>query len=193
MNTIQQDLMEYLVTIIKSMLRSTYYFEAAIFNGSLIVISDHTIMYMIDLHESIDPNITYAFYGTINNIETVNNQAIYQNVIQKYQEIMILKQSNVIYENENLRDDEKFEALLGRKADAGAGFYFMHAENCTPFIPVFAGFPVLSAQDTAGIELHDIGNHVILVHMKIYKKKLKAYYDMFYKIIDVNRPLYEKP
>jgi hypothetical protein len=111
--------------------------------------------------------------------------------LDKYRELKGIElYNNKIFENDNLREDQKFEECINVNATDGATFYFMNANNnTTPFIPVFSGLPILNKNDKLKIELYDCNNHNVLVRMIIFKKKLNIPYDLYYKILDVNRPI----
>jgi hypothetical protein len=113
-------------------------------------------------------------------------------VLDKYRELKSVElNNNKIYERIGIREDPRFEECISVKATDGASFYFMNANNTNPFIPIFSGLPILNKGDTIDLELYDIGNYNVLVRMIIYKKKLKNVYDLYYKILDVNRPIRE--
>jgi hypothetical protein len=121
----------------------------------------------------------------------VEDQYVLHRVLDKYRELKGIElYNNKIFENDNLREDQKFEECINVNATDGATFYFMNANNnTTPFIPVFSGLPILNKNDKLKIELYDCNNHNVLVRMIIFKKKLNIPYDLYYKILDVNRPI----
>ena len=196
-NQISTDIAEisnYIHNIIKAVTRATY-MEVALSNSIMIIIADNTVLYHIDLTGKIDPNINLGFHNSYDNFsqEIIDNNLI-NTLFAKYKEInMVELYNNKIYEDNNLRDDETFEKCLGNKATDGAEFYFVNASNCTPFFPVFSGLPIISKDDKIKLSLYDKDfngrNHIILINMEIYKKKLNFSYNLYYNILDVNRPL----
>lgn len=187
---ITADLIEYLTNIIKNLTRAIY-MEVALSNSILIVIADNTVLYSMDLSGKIDPNINYGYR---NNYDNYSSHVVDYNLIPKlfykYHEFQTDQlYNNKIYEDENLREDPTYEKYLGNKATDGASFYFMNASNCTPFIPVFSGLPIISKQDRIGVNLFDLSNNIILVNYKIFKKKLNLHYNLYFKILDINRPI----
>lgn len=187
---ITSEIREYLSNIIKSMTRAIFT-EVALSNSILLVLIDNTVLYSADLSGKIDPNIHYGFHNSIDNFsDHIVDYNEITRLFYKYHEIKNDQlYNNKIYEDYNLREDPKFEEYINNKADNGASFYFINASNSIPFIPIFSGLPILSKPDKAGIELYDLGNHIILTNMKIFKKKLNLHYDLYYKVLDINRPM----
>jgi hypothetical protein len=185
------EVIDYIRSILKSMTRSTY-LEVCIYNAHLYTIADRTVFYYIDLSSKLDPNIIFAYHNLMDDFNAiVEDQYVLHRVLDKYRELKGIElYNNKIFENDNLREDQKFEDCINVNATDGASFYFMNANNNTsPFIPVFSGLPILNKNDKLKIELYDCNNHNVLVRMIIFKKKLNIPYDLYYKILDVNRPI----
>ena len=185
------DVIDYIRSIIKSITRSTY-LEVCVYDAHLYIIADRTVLYCIDLTGKLDQNILIGYHNLMDDFTAIiPDEYTFNKVLNKYRELKAIElNNNKIYENDNLRDDQKFESCTGAKASDGASFYFMNANNnTTPFIPVFSGLPLLNKNDKVRIELYDCGAYNNLVRMIIYKKKLNIPYDMYYKILDVNRPI----
>ena len=190
-NTDLTDVIEYIQTVMKSMTRSTY-LEVCVYNAHLYIIADRTIFYTIDLSGKIDPNVLFGYHNQMDSFSTIiQDENMISKVLDKYKELRAIElYNNKIYEDDSLRQDEVFEECVGAKATDGASFYFMKANNnTTPFIPVFSGLPILNKNDNIKIELFECGQYNVLVHMTISKKKLGNPYDLYYKILDVNRPI----
>ena len=195
MTTTNQDLTDvinYLQSVIKSMTRSMY-LEVCVYNAHLHVIADRTVMYCIDLSGKIDQNLLFGYHNLPDNFSAIIlDDYTVNRVLDKYRELKSVElNNNKIYERIGIREDPRFEECISVKATDGASFYFMNANNTNPFIPIFSGLPILNKGDTIDLELYDIGNYNVLVRMIIYKKKLKNVYDLYYKILDVNRPIRE--
>ena len=194
MNTIGQnitDVIEYIQGVMKSMTRSTY-LEVCVYNAHLYVIADRTVFYTIDLSSKLDPNLIFAYHNLMDNFSAiVEDQYTLNRVLEKYRELKAIElYNNKIFEDDNLREDQKFEECVNAKATEGASFFFMNANNnTTPFIPVFSGLPILNKNDKLKIELYECGAYNVLVRMIVFKKKLNIPYDLYYKILDVNRPI----
>ena len=194
MNTTNQnltDVIEYIQSVMKSLTRSTY-LEVCVYSAHLYIIADRTIFYHIDLSGKLDPNILFGYHNLMDNFSAIiEDEFIIGRVLDKYKELRAIElYNNRIYENDSLRDDNIFEDCINAKATEGANFYFMNANNGTnPFIPVFSGLPIISKGDKVGIELFDCGGYNLLVRMNVFKKKLNNSYDLYYKILDVNRPI----
>ena len=195
MTTTNQDLTDvinYIQSVIKSMTRSMY-LEVCVYNAHLHVIADRTVMYCIDLSGKIDQNLLFGYHNLPDNFSAIIlDDYTVNRVLDKYRELKSVElNNNKIYERIGIREDPRFEECISVKATDGASFYFMNANNTNPFIPIFSGLPILNKGDTIDLELYDIGNYNVLVRMIIYKKKLKNVYDLYYKILDVNRPIRE--
>ena len=195
MTTTNQDLTDvinYIQSVIKSMTRSMY-LEVCVYNAHLYVIADRTVMYYIDLSGKIDQNLLFGYHNLPDNFSAIIlDDSTVNRVLDKYRELKSVElNNNKIYERIGIREDPRFEECISVKATDGASFYFMNANNTNPFIPIFSGLPILNKGDTIDLELYDIGNYNVLVRMIIYKKKLKNVYDLYYKILDVNRPIRE--
>ena len=194
MNTMNQDLTDvisYIQTVMKSMTRSTY-LEVCVYSAHLYIIADRTIFYTIDLTGKLDQNIIFGYHNLMDSFSAVvQDEYMITKVLNKYKELRAIElYNNKIYEDDNLRGDQVFEDCINAKATEGATFYFMKANNnTTPFIPVFSGLPILNKNDNIKIDLYDCGAYNVLVHMNIFKKKLANPYDLYYKILDVNRPI----
>jgi hypothetical protein len=168
------------------------YLEVCVYNAHLYIIADRTVLYHIDLSGKLDPNILFGYHNSMDNFSEVSiDEYTVNRVLNKYRELKGYElNNNKIYENNSLREDPIFEKYISVKATDGASFYFMNAtNNTTPFIPIFSGLPLLSKGDSVKIELYDCGMYNVLVRMIIYKKKLNNSYDLYYKILDVNRPI----
>lgn len=191
MNQDLTDVIEYIQSIMKSMTRSTY-LEVCVCDAHLYVIADRTVMYCIDLSGKLDQNILYGYHNLMDNFSAIiPDEYTINKVLAKYRELKGIElNNNKIFENDNLREDQRFEECIEAKATDGANFYFMNAiNNTTPFIPVFSGLPILNKNDKVKIELYDCGKYNVLVRMIVFKKKLNIPYDLYYKILDVNRPI----
>lgn len=186
---LMNDQIKYIDDLIHSMIRGVKV-ECLLYNGSLYVIADDTIFFYTNLSNKYDPSILYGYTLLGSEKSSLSRDEI-NFLINKYNELTSYENiQNHIYEDPNLRSNEEFNNLTtGLKAGDGAKFYFMNARDCTPFIPVASGLPILNQKDTLSIDLYNMGNHHILVKMKVYKKKYNLYYDMYYKILDVNRPI----
>ena len=185
------DIINYTQSVIKYMTRSVY-MEVCVYNAHLYVIADNAIMYCIDLSGKLDPSILIGYHNTMDVFSNIIvDNSVIDKVLSKYKEFKDIElNNNKIYEREGLRDDSEFEKRILAKAPDGASFYFVHTNNGTvPFLPIFNGLPILNKGDNVNLELYEIGKYNILVRMIIYKKKLNNLYDLYYKLLDVNRPI----
>ena len=188
MSTIEQnstDILNYVQNIVKSVCRSTY-LEVCVYCAHLYIISDKAILYHMDLSNKVYPDAILAYHNLNDNYTAIiEDYSLINSIIDKYNTIKMDEYNNTkIYEDLNLREDKVYEEYISRKASYGASFYFMKADNCTPFIPVFSGLPILNKADNITVSLYDYNNGVILVHHSIFKKKFGIPYDMYYKILN---------
>lgn len=197
--TNSENVKDYVVKIANDIIKATS-FVACLFNGNLIAIQDDAIMYIINLKGKVPDNSAFVFeknievkngyiFGTLSTPRDEINT--YTSIVSYYHNINNSVQYNpIIYINNNLKEDPDFKEFLNIKAPDGVKKFFIKTPEGHPFIPIMNGFPNLNKQDNLGIIMHDLGNHNILVREQIYKQKLKLTYDIIYKILDVNRPLY---
>ena len=179
--------------------------EVAVINGNLYIYIDDSFLYQVDLNGKVDPSATYiveSYHPPYTNANTdkdtmtdylgiQDNTAIdrIQSVLQPI--IHSIGISDVIYTDPTVSEDPQFvKATIENKVSDGHMWYFCKADGCNPFIPLFKGFPKLTKSDKVGITLYRMAEpNVILVEMNIYKHKFKINCKLFYKILDVNRPL----
>ena len=130
MNQDLTDVIEYIQSIMKSMTRSTY-LEVCVCDAHLYVIADRTVMYCIDLSGKLDQNILYGYHNLMDNFSAViPDEYTINKVLAKYRELKGIElNNNKIFENDNLREDQRFEECIEAKATDGANFYFMNAIN----------------------------------------------------------------
>lgn len=182
-------IIDFLSGYISGMIKSTYC-RVTLSNGILYVMADYSVIYMIDLSNKIDRSTYMEFEfdaGKAFNVVThKNNNEV---TIKANQCLSVIHSNNMVYENPNLLEDPKFTELVFAKAGEGAGFYFINTSIYPTFIPVFNGFPALNKADTVGIRVFDIGNYKLMVNYTVYKKKFGCSYDMYFNILNVNRPL----
>lgn len=162
--------------IIKSIVKGISY-EWILMNSNLYIMADDCILYIINLETKVDNNICLSSKEK-NNIFGKAYNIIAQAHI-----------NNIIYDNPELDKDPKFMELATAKSSAGAGFYYIDTALYTTFIPVFNGLPYLTKGDKVGVKLYEIEKNKILVNMTVFKKKLCCSYDLYYYIINVNRPI----
>ena len=174
-------------------------YVACLFIGKIIILQDNAILYIIDISDKVPKEAAFMFEKGIEIKDgyifdtlatTRDNMNNYTSLVLKFEDTMAIKMiSPIIYVNNDLKSDPSFQDYLNLKTVDGVKKFFIKTTDSHPFIPVLAGFPNLNKQDGIGILLYDIGNHKILVQEQIYKQKLKINYDIYYRIIDVNRPL----
>lgn len=163
--------------------------EGVAINGRIILLKDDTALYVLSDNNIMTNNPIY--YNTTEYLYLYENQ-ISEKVNRIYNNIMSMSSCPIIYYDDNPRNDEKFEAYVNCKATEGANFYYIDAKGCTPFIPIMKSFPSLTKADKINLTVYDTGNNILLVKYTVTKKKLNITYDIYFTILNVNRPLYER-
>lgn len=190
---LSQELMEYITGVIKSIVRSGY-MEVAVYSSNLLILLDDTVLYTVNLSGKIDPNITCGFtnYGSF---DFTNSSAILIKLIRKQEEMqMICTEGNVIYNDPTATEDKSFYAAATLKATEGASFYFINNShlNNNIFIPLFSGLLTLNKGDTVGLSVFKAPEqYQYIANMVLFKKKINHSVNIYYRVLDVNRPLRE--
>ena len=185
---LSQELMEYITGVIKSVVRSGY-MEVAVYNSNLIILLDNTVLYTINLSGKIDPAITC---GYINDGSFNFDNNILIKLIRKTEEIVgICRPETEVYNDPTAREDPVFEQAVSSKATDGATFYFINSHlNNNIFIPLFSGLLTLNKGDTVGISVFKAPEqYQYIAKMTIFKKKINNSVNLYYRVLDVNRPL----
>ena len=183
------DLIMFIKPYIQGMAKSVSA-EILLVNGILYMLADNSVVYTMDLSTKVGPERYRLHYETGNITPVETDGRISNDLIVKVNQCLSdVHPNNMIFENPDLDQDEKFMEMAFAKASAGASFYFINTKLYPTFIPVFTGFPLLNKGDKIGLKVYDIGNYKLLVNYTIFKKKFGSSYDMFFHILNVNRPL----
>ena len=158
-------------------------YEAELYNSMLFILGDDTVLYIAQL-TNIPNNVKYQINNT--SYYYMYPEDLENKIFRIYNEI-IKSNYPLIYSDDNPRKDPKFEELLNKSSEDGANFYYINTENAHPFIPIIKGFPNMCKSDSISLSLYDAGNHSMIVKYDILKKKQNIRYQMYYKILDVNR------
>ena len=168
------------------------YTENLLTNGMLISLLDKSILFTVDLSDSVDINTTAAFFH--NSADPIymyfaSASEMQMRLIRKWRECEDIVNGHLkdfgvrcIFSKVDMNDDEAFTNLRNMKASEGAAFYF--ADNA--MVPIMKGIPLLTKADKVKLTAYDtpVGHHFI--HMNIYKQKLKKDYNMYFKVLDLS-------
>ena len=183
--------MEYITGVIKSIVRSGY-MEVAVYCSNLIILLDDTVLYTVNLNGKIDPKVTAGFINS-NPVEFSENVLI--KLIRKLEEMQsVCIEPNMVYNDPLATDDAKFYNGATLRATDGASFYFINNShlNNNIFIPLFSGLLTLNKGDTAGLSVFKAHEqYQYIVNMDLFKKKIHNHVNLYYRVLDVNRPLRE--
>lgn len=186
--------MEYITGVIKSIVRSGN-MEVAVYNSSLIILLDNTVLYHTNLNGKLDPQITCGFSNYTGDLNFTNSNDILIKLIRKLEEIQsICIDPNMIYNDPTATNDPAFYEAATQKATDGASFYFINNShlNNNIFIPLFSGLLTLNKGDTVGLSVFKAPEqYQYITNMTIFKKKINNYVNAYYRVLDVNRPLRE--
>lgn len=190
MSLANPDQISYIENLVHGMIRGPFEIKVLVYGSNLFVVADDAFLYQADVSDKLTPDIMFGYKTRTDYGKKPLEDYEVDFIINKYRSIVSqCKPDNHIFENDALRDDPVYEEMTHLKVSDGARFYFMNAKGCTPFMPVFSGLPILNNKDTAGVDLYDVGDHHIIVYMKVYKKKFNMTYNLYYRILDVNRPM----
>lgn len=164
--------------------------EILLVNGILYMLADNSVVYTMDLSTKIGPD-RYRFHYETGNITPVETDGRVSNdiIVKVNQCLSDVHPNNMIFENPDLDQDKTFIDMAFAKAGNGASFYFINTKLYPTFIPVFNGLPLLNKGDKIGLNVYDIGTNKLLINYNIFKKKFGCSYNVYFHVLNVNRPL----
>lgn len=214
-----QELMEYISGIIKSVCRfSSLKIEGAMVNSSLVFVIDDSLMYQIDLTGKVNntsiafiasPVISQNEYGII--VEDVKlvpttNMDVYMRTFYRWYSRFYeyIDSFTKVFEDPTILDDSDFSSKSIIKASDGCDFYNAKTLDGVISIPVFSGLPLLTKGDKLALEIltEKLDTNILnlfatnynypkeyIVHYSIFKKKINTVCNIYFKILNLNRPL----
>lgn len=189
-------IVESLVT--KSLLYSTDCLVTS--DNNLVLVVDDTLMYLIPLkNEIMYPTIGFSYAKFM---EVAGDRDIdFSKTSIDIFDIMIVNRISTLYSgynnimnntaivayNDDLKNTENFSNYLSIRAEDGMKYYRLPGivPGTQYHIPIFTGFPNVSAQDKLGIYVYDITNGFLLTKFKIFKKKINRDIDILFRIINL--------
>lgn len=193
--------------------------EGAILNSSLVFIIDDSLMYQIDLAGKIDQTTGIAFtsapvisqneYGIIieeTKLVPTTNMEIYMKTYNHWYNWYNNTDNYIkVFDDPAILDDPEFINKSSIKASDGCEFYNAKTVNETISIPIFSGLPLLSKGDKIALKiftenLNSMGDEKLrifyakypkeyIIHYNIFKKKINTFCNVYFKILNLNRPL----
>ena len=156
----------------------------------LIIVVQDTIMYSVPLKTPYYNTNVYGagagihMYGLDNYDQFIatdiyNKYTLYTNTISG--------KLPLAYDNE-LRNNDEFEKLLGLKSSQGMRYYNLadyNSPGLSYLIPMFAGFINLNKDDRIGIKIYDFDPINHLINFSIYKKKINRDVQMYCRTLKI--------
>ena len=123
------------------------------------------ILPIMNQHSAKDIISTMTFYGSIENLA-----------------------SGFCVSITNLKSDPEFCNLLAMKSADGMKLYKIPLNpNKSVFIPVFSGLFPLNKDDDCDIVVYPSEHGTFIIRTTIHKKKIKRDFDMYFRILDLQR------
>jgi hypothetical protein len=185
------DLTDIIKNSVSSVCRTAEFIYVVIANDTIIVDAADTTLSIIPIGFETGLYSGFMYPGDY----TVNNPDIFRYVMSKWELYDNLSRvSPVEGEISDLREDTKYESLLSRKADDGAGRYLIPGNelNQSFLLFVFTGMPILNKQDRIGIVVKRIDYGTLLMEYHIYKKKINKNIVLYFRTSDMNRKLLDE-
>ena len=155
---------------------------------NLIITVQDTIMYVVPMKNN-STEIFAAGSGVHMNGFGYFDANIMNELMSKYNLYSNIISTNLPLAQDNeLRNNEEFENLLGLKSSQGLQYYHLpdldHPGEVY-LIPMFAGFLSLNKADTIGVQIfnYDEINH--LLKFNIYKKKINRNIEMYCRLLKI--------
>ena len=160
--------------------------------NTLVITVSNTLLYQIqlkDITESYPPvSFIYSDIYELPEDECINDKNIASDLsytVNLYNNISVT--CPIVAQNNELRNDDKFEELLSLSTDNDLKYYQMPGikPESIYMVPMFSGFISLSKLDTIGITIYDIQDGFLLLRMNIFKKKINREIIVDCRIINI--------
>lgn len=167
----------------------------------LVIVVDNTLLYQIPLkNEQPYPilGFSYKIFMAVIGDREIDFSKEYvdildMNIISRLYTLYngyngLLNSKPLVAYNEDLKGCESFSDYLGIRADDGMKYYKLPGTQpgIQYPIPIFTGFPNISAQDKLGIYVYDIQNGFLLAKFRIFKKKINRDIDILFRLINLS-------
>ena len=161
-----------------------------IYNGYIMIELYDTVVYFYQLKDvDIIPPISFKLVMNIDknfvpydiNTRLTILMALYSQYCNVYNNELVAEQSN-------LQDDPEYSKLLALKSAEGMKFYKLPNNQLysNTYIPVFNAFPAILKGDTISIKVYkDIYDCYSIVEYNIYRGKIKDYYKLYFRILNL--------
>ena len=154
----------------------------------LVFTIEDTVMYKVPMR-----NNAVKYFGSGSGVHKEGLDIFDPNILNelsaKYKFYSDFISTNLpLAQDDELRNNEDFEKLLGLRADDGLKFYnlpdYDHPGE-SYLIPMFAGFLSLNKSDTVGVKIYDLDQRNHLIKFNIYKKKLSREIEMYCRVLKI--------
>lgn len=167
----------------------------------LVIVVDDTLLYQIPLkNEQPYPilGFSYKIFMAVIGDREIDFSKEYvdildMNIISRLYTLYngyngLLNSKPLVAYNEDLKGCESFSDYLGIRADDGMKYYKLPGTQpgIQYPIPIFTGFPNISAQDKLGIYVYDIQDGFLLAKFRIFKKKINRDIDILFRLINLS-------
>lgn len=181
--------------IISAIINKSEYFvtDVLIIGNTLVFVEDKTMLYVVELKDVCDiseNNIIGFRFSDVSGFEDPSEYIMDYNIINIVSNYFntytnCINNCPVVYSDQNLTDNERFNELLNLKADEGLKFFNAYTSKMEAIhIPMFSGLISTNKQDTVGINVYDLlDNRHLLVNAVLFKKKINRTVHMYFRIL----------
>ena len=165
--------------------------EAFLGNGILYIFADRCIFYTVDLRDKFNIYDNYGYYKEGTNKSPLHIERV-KLLLNNFSLITsTINSNNLLFEQSAIRNDPDFESIVTSKSSDGLKFYFVPTiNNLNIPISLCYGLPYISKGDDVDLRLYNSTmDNQYIVNMTIYKKKYKLSYNLYYKVLNFNRPI----
>lgn len=168
------------------------YVKGLIYNSTLYMITLNGILFEVDLSGAIDQSCICGFTSETlmsNPDYIIDDSQTRDEVFEKSQNIINMKQNPVIFMNEALRDDPIFEQIATAKSSDGASNYFIATDTgINTFITLYRGILNLNKPDKASLLVYQtIDPKILLAQFNIFKKKINRNYSIYFLFMNFDQ------
>lgn len=185
------------VKIVTALYNSTMYnnISVLVLADTLILNVNETLLYFIHLNtnqDDVNNPINFAFnFGAVYNSSTANdsNYYIMDNIIGNrmmnlYNYYNYYNSVHPLYVVDDLRNDEKFEEILGKKSADGLSMYMLDGGKY--ILNWFTGLITINSADKIGVSIYqELNTRNLVLKYHVFKKKINRYMDIYLRSINL--------
>ena len=180
--------------IVDVVIKGSQFNLGTIYNGTLYVVINYGILYVVDVSNFFPLDVTCTFDG-ISYKDTkemniiIDRPELFNDLYKRIHNLVErAPYSPLIYDNENIREDPLFEEIINAKTSEGSFRYFIDTSIGRTFIILYKSIFGLAKPDTLSLKIHDyssFGFGTRLAHFVIGKKKLKINIHVYFVFVDM--------